>query len=145
MGEPISTAASVVGIVVPAMHYARLLLEDIKNIRGAPDTVAVLQKEIGEVVLASEDLKAVEPSELESLGVATQSVSAIKKCDEACDDFRKQLRHWTKQSPEGVKLTKWGRVKVGFFEAKNINAMHTRLQTCRSTLVSVVTTANLLV
>lgn len=145
MGEPLSTAAGVVGIVVPAMHGTRLLLEDIKKIRGASDTVAGLQKEIEGVFLATEGLKAVKPSELESLGVARQSLSAIETCDEACETFRKKLQRWTKHSPEDGKLSRRDRINVGFFQEESIKALSTRLQTCKTTLISAVSTATLFV
>lgn len=144
MGEPLSTAAGVVGIVVPAMHGTRLLLNDIEKIRGAPATVAELKKELEGVVLATERLKVVEPSELESLGVATQSLSAIKTCDEACETFRKDLQRWTKHSEDG-KLSWRDRINVGFFQDENIKSLSTRLQTCKTTLILAVSTATLFV
>lgn len=143
-GEPLSATASVVGIVVPAMHGTRLLLNDIKKIRGAPETVADLTKELEGVLLATEGLKAVELSELESLGVVKQSLSAIKTADEACEAFRKDLQRWTKHSEDG-KMSWRDRINVGFFQDENIKALSTRLQTCKTTLISAVGTATLFV
>lgn len=144
MGEPLSAAAGVVGIVVPAMHGARLLLNDVEKIREAPKTVAVLKEELEGLVLATEGLKAVEPSELKSLGVAEQSLSAIKTCDEACETFREKLQRWTKHSEDG-KMSRRDRLKVGFFKDKNIQSLSTQLQTCKTTLISAVTNATLFV
>lgn len=144
MPDPLSATASVVGIVVPAMHGTRLLLEDIKKIRKGQETVAGLTKELKDVLSAIEGLKAVELSELESLGVAKQSLSAIKTADEACETFRKDLQRWTKHSEDG-KLSWWDRINVGFFQDENIKSLSTRLQTSKTTLISVVTTATLFV
>lgn len=142
--DPLSATASVVGIVVPAMHGVRLLLNDIKKIRGAPETVAGLTKELEEVLSATKGLEVVEPSELESLGVANQSLSAIKTSDEACETFRKDLQRWTKHSEDG-KLSLRDRINVGFFQDENIKALSARLQTCKTTLLLAVGTATLFV
>lgn len=144
MGDPLGTAAGVVGIVVPAMHATRLLLDDIEKIRGAPATVEGLKKELQGVILATESLQVVKPSELESLGVAKQSLSAIKTCDEACEAFSKDLRRWTKHSEDG-KMSWRDRINVGFFQDENIKSLSTRLQTCKTTLILAVSTATLFV
>ncbi|KAK8093422.1 hypothetical protein PG997_000107 [Apiospora hydei] len=39
MADPLSVAASVVGITVPALHAIRLLLNDLQELRDAPSTV----------------------------------------------------------------------------------------------------------
>lgn len=144
MGEPLSSAAGVVGIVFPAMHGTRQLLNDIEKIRGAPATVAGLKKELEGVFLATERLNKVDPSELIALGVTNQSLSAIKTCDEACDTFRKNLQRWTRHSEDG-KMSWRDRINVGFFQDENIKALSERLQSCKSTLILAVSTANLFV
>lgn len=144
MVDPLGTAAGVVGIVVPAMHATRLLLDDLEKIRGAQATVEGLEKELRGVILATESLNVVKPSELESLGVAKQSLSAIKTCDEACEAFSKDLRRWTKHSEDG-KMSWRDRINVGFFQDENIKSLSTRLQTCKTTLILAVSTATLFV
>lgn len=145
MGEPLSAAAVVVGIVVPAMHGTRLLLNDIEKIREAPATVADLKKDLEGLFLATERLKVVEASELDSLGIAKQSLSgAITTCDEACEIFRKDLQRWTKHSKDG-NLSRWDRINVAFFQDENIKSLSSRLQTCKTTLILAVSTATLFV
>jgi hypothetical protein len=39
MADPLSIAASAVGIIVPALHGTRLLLEDLQQLKNAPKTV----------------------------------------------------------------------------------------------------------
>lgn len=103
-----------------------------------------LHKEIEGVFLDTEGLKAVQPSELESLSVARQSLSAIKICEEARENFRKDLQRWTKHSEDG-KMSRRDRINVGFFQKENIKALSTRLQTCKTTLISAVSSATLFV
>lgn len=144
MGEPLSTAAGVVGIVVPVMHGARLLLDDINKIREVPTTLAELKKDLEGVDLATGALKVVELSELRSLGVAEELLSAIKTCDEACENFRKDLQSWTKHSKEG-KLSRLDRITLGFFKDENIKSLSTRLQNSKTTLTLAVSNATLFV
>lgn len=143
MVEPLSTAASVVGIIVPVMHGIRLLLTDIEKIADAPKTVARLKDDLHGFYLALEGLKAVDPSELESLGVAQLSLSAIKTCNEACETFRKDLQRWTKHSEDG-KLSQWDRLVVGYQDEK-IKSMSKQFQNCKITLLSAVSIATLFV
>lgn len=46
MADPLSVTASIVGIVVPALHGAHLLLADLESISDAPKTVESLKREI---------------------------------------------------------------------------------------------------
>ena len=57
MTDPLSVAASVVGIAIPALHSTRLLLDDLENLKDAPKTVKRLLDEVHSVDAA---LKAVE-------------------------------------------------------------------------------------
>jgi hypothetical protein len=63
MADPLSTAASVVSVVVPALHGERLLLDDIQQIVDAPKVVTTLKEDLGAVDMALEALKAVHSSE----------------------------------------------------------------------------------
>lgn len=144
MGEPVSAAASFIGIIAVGLHGARRLLNDLENIGEAPKAIAGLKEDLRGVEMAIEGLKAVEPSELESLGVAEQSLSAIKTCDKACETFRNDLQRWTKHSEDG-KLSKRDRVKVGYFGNEKIKSLSTQFQNCKMTLISAVSIATLFV
>jgi hypothetical protein len=52
MADPLSIAASVVGVTVPALHGTRLLLDDLQQIRDAPETVQRLKDEVRSVDMA---------------------------------------------------------------------------------------------
>jgi len=49
MTEPLSVAASVVGITAPALHGVRLLLEDLQQLKEAPKTVKRLSQDVQSV------------------------------------------------------------------------------------------------
>ena len=49
MVDPLSVAASVVGIIVPALHGTRLLLDDLERLKDAPKTVKRLTDDVRSV------------------------------------------------------------------------------------------------
>jgi hypothetical protein len=146
MTDPLSIAASIVGVTVPALHGARLLLDDLQKINDAPETVERLQNDVRSVNMALSSLQTVKDREWESLSrtVAEDSKRAISTCRTACDKFRIDLQRWTRHSGDG-KLTWQDRANVGFFKQGRIKTMSEQLQNCKVTINSVVSIATLLV
>lgn len=144
MADPLSIAASVVGITVPALHGTRLLLDDLQNLKDAPKTVKRLVDDVSSVDTALKLLQNVEHREWESLGtnVAEQTKRTIDGCTQACDLFRAYLQRWTRHSEDG-KLAWQDRANVGFFKQGQIKAMSAQLQNCKLTINSVVSIATL--
>jgi hypothetical protein len=146
MAEPLSVAASIVGVTVPALHGTRLLLDDLQGIIDAPKTVESLKEDLRSVDLALKSLQAVHDSEWKSLGetVADESKVAINSCTRACNTFRADLQRWTRHSEEG-KLSWKDRANVGFFKQRQIKSTSEQLQTCKLTINLVVGIATLYV
>ena len=146
MAEPLSVAASIVGVTVPALHGTRLLLDDLQGIIDAPKTVESLKEDLRSVDLALKSLQAVHDSEWKSLGetVADESKVAINSCTTACNTFRADLQRWTRHSEEG-KLSWKDRANVGFFKQRQIKSTSEQLQTCKLTINLVVGIATLYV
>jgi hypothetical protein len=146
MPDPLSVAAGIVGLVVPALHGARLLLDDIHQIRGAPKAVISLKDELRLFEVALKSLQAVEQSEWQSLGstIADQAQLALTSCSTACTLFRDDLHHWTKHSDEGA-LSWRDRVNVGFFKQHRVQALSDQLRNCYKTINFVVSIATLYV
>ena len=143
MPDPLSISASVVGVTVPALHAARLLLDDLRNIRDAPKAVKRLEDDVQSVELALTTLQAVEEREWEVLGtnVTEQSKKTISSCTEACNLFKDKLQRWTKHS-DG-KLAWQDRANVGFFKQAQLKAMAEQLQNCQLSINSIVGIATL--
>jgi hypothetical protein len=144
MADPLSVAASIIGITVPALHGTRLLLDDLEKLKDAPKTVKRLTDEVRAVDIALKLLQGVEDREWQSLGtrVAEQSRTTISGCTEACDLFRADLQRWTRHS-EDRKLTWQDRATVGFFKKDQVKAMSEQLQICKLTIISVASIATL--
>jgi hypothetical protein len=146
MADPLSIGAGVVGIIVPALHGTRLLLDDLRCIIDAPKAIETLKEDLCSVEMALTSLQAVKDVEWELLGnvVVEQSKATINTCTKACDMFQADLQRWTKHSDEG-KLSWQDRANVGFFKQRRIKAISNQLQTCQISINSVVGIATLCV
>lgn len=146
MADPLSIGAGVVGIIVPALHGTRLLLDDLRCIIDTPKAIETLKEDLCSVEMALTSLQAVNDVEWELLGntVVEQSKATINTCTKACDMFRADLQRWTKHSDEG-KLSWQDRTNVGFFKQRRIKAISDQLRTCQISINSVVGVATLCV
>ena len=132
MYDPLSVTAGVVGIIVPALHGTRLLLNDLQELKDAPKTVKRLTDDVDSVYVALELLHSVKMVDWESLGerVNDRSKATISSCTRACDLFRADLQKWTRHS-EGGKLALLDRTTMGFFKKEQVKAISDQLQICK--------------
>jgi hypothetical protein len=144
MADPFSVTAGVIGIVVPALHGVRLLLEDLQQLRDASKTVKRLTENVQAVDTALQLLKGVEEREWKLLGedVAQESKVTISSCTQACNSFRANLQQWTRHSSDG-KLVMQDRAKVALLKKGEINTMVEQLANCKLTINTVVSIATL--
>lgn len=144
MTDPLSITASVMGIVVPALHGTRLLLEDLQQLKDAPKAVKRLVEDVHSVDTALELLKSIEEREWGLLGadVAKQSKTTIRSSTQACNLFRADLQEWTRHSEDG-KLAWLDRANVGFFKKDQVKAMSEQLQSCKLAINLIVGVATL--
>ncbi|KAJ5627886.1 hypothetical protein N7490_010114 [Penicillium lividum] len=142
MADPLSITASVVGIVGPALHGIRLLSEDLKQIKDAPENVAALRESIDSVERSLSSLDKIGDKVWESLGVAENTKTTIKACGDTCNEFRADLQRWTKHS--GASLSLLDRSKIGFWKQHHIRSMEKKLLNCQVTITEVVSIATLI-
>ena len=142
--EPLSITASIVGVTAPALHSIRRLLDDIQMIIDAPEAVDSLRDDLTATEKALASLQTITDSPWGSLGEAVidQSKSATALCLSSCQRFQSALARWTRHSNNG-KLSWQDRVVVGFFKQSQIKSMSEQLQSCKTTLTSVVSIATL--
>jgi hypothetical protein len=144
--EALGVAAGVVGVVGPALHGVRLLVDDIRKIANAPEVLTSLKDELLAVEKALESLRAVSDSQWESLGdtVVAQAKTAIKSCALSCDKFRAALSRWTRHSDvTNGKLSWLDRTTVGFFKESQLKSMTEQVEKCKTTLTWVASVATL--
>lgn len=146
MTEPVGIAASIVGIVVPALHGTRLLLEDLQQLKDAPETVQHLEDDLRTTLTAIASLEAVEEREWKALGtnIAEESKAILGIYKGTCDILRADVQRWTRHSKEG-KLAWQDRASVGFFKHGRIKSMSEKIQSYKTTINSIVSVANLYV
>ncbi|KAH0545322.1 hypothetical protein FGG08_000621 [Glutinoglossum americanum] len=98
MPDPLSVAASIISITVPALYDTRLLV-----IIDAPQAIQSLKDDVASAEMALQSLQAIKDPEWEVLGqtVAGQSKAASKNCARVCGVFRDNLQSWTRHSQEG--------------------------------------------
>ena len=146
MSDPLSIGASVVGIVTAAAHVARLLLDDIQDIKDAPDDIKAIKGDLNVVVGVLGSLEQLPADKWQMLGekIIDLTKAAGKLCEESCTKFQGDLARWTRHS-DGEKLAWQDQVKIGFFKKGQIKSMLALLQSCKGTLSLVLTMASLYV
>jgi len=144
MADPLSVTASIVGIVGPALHATRLLLEDLQQLKDAPKVVKRLVEDVRSVDATLELLQSIEKREWDLLGagVAEQTEATISSSTQACNLFRADLQKWTRHSEDG-KLAWLDRANVGFFKKDQVKAMSEQLQCCKLAINLIVGVATL--
>jgi len=142
--DGVSAAAGIVGLVVPVIHAARILFDDINSILGAPETITLIRQDLESLRKTLAALDTVPPVDLDLLGpkVIIEIKSALNLCNHACVKFSADLRRWTRNLDDG-KLLWLEKVKIGFFKQKRINALSAQLQNWKLTIDQVVNMATL--
>lgn len=135
MAEPLSTAAAIVGLIVPALHGARVLSDDIKNVIDAPKSVQNLKVHVDLLQSSLHSLEGVGKQQWEALGtnVGHRSMAAIENCGKTCEGARDDLREWTKRSSGGKRSWR-EQISLGFFKVTQIKEMDGQLQSCNNSL-----------
>ncbi|KAH7010825.1 uncharacterized protein B0I36DRAFT_400738, partial [Microdochium trichocladiopsis] len=67
--DPLSVIAGVIGIVAPALHVTRLLLNDLRKISEAPSVVSALCEDVSFIEGMLESLEAVSQQQWTALGM----------------------------------------------------------------------------
>lgn len=67
MSDPLSVTASIVSVTVPALYGARLLLNDLRNIIDAPQTIQSLKDDVTSAETALRSLQNIQDTEWMSL------------------------------------------------------------------------------
>lgn len=144
MADPLSITAGVVGIVGPALHATRILLEDLQQLKDAPRTIKRLMDDLQSINKELALLQDIEGTEWKLLGAGVDEYSnaTISSCIQACNLFRIGLQRWTRHSKDG-KLAWQDRASVGFFKKDQVKDMSEQLQSCKLAINSVVSIATL--
>lgn len=140
MTDPLSVAASVVGIAGAALQSIHFLVTTIDRIQDAPKVLKGI----------TSDLKAIEPV-LKDLAAGLQPgdgsppdnrgsniLLAAKNCQDACEDFGDQLTLWMRHSKKD-KMFWLDRWNVAFFGQTTMDIFTGNLRACKETLTIALT------
>ncbi|PTB40448.1 hypothetical protein M441DRAFT_48280 [Trichoderma asperellum CBS 433.97] len=121
--DPLSIAASVIGVVTPALHG---------TIRDAPNAIRLMKDDLLTIDNSLTSLQAVSEQQWKSLGdsVVAQLEPAIELYTNSCDKFRTSLGRWTRHSDDG-KLSWRDQAVVGVLKQGQIKSMSEQLQGCK--------------
>ena len=148
MPEPVlSTASAIVGLVVPALHITRILRDDVKGIKDAPQEIKDLGVDVDSYADCLELLQSVQQQEWDKLGAeaADKTQKAVRSRGDACTGFHTQLKEWTKHSDPNGKLSHRDRFQIGFFEKEQIKGLQRQLQSGKASLNNTIALAGLYV
>lgn len=144
MGDPLSVTAGVMGIVAPALHVSRVLFNDLKSIKDAPDKIKTLTDNINSLTMALTSVESIDDNEWKSLGPALidNAKATITTSTATCERFNADVQKWTKRSKDGS-LSLLDRSMIGFFRQHHLISMSGEIQTCHTKITSVVSIATL--
>lgn len=133
--------------MVPALHITRVLRDDVKRIKDAPQEISDLGIDVDSLADCLELLQSVQQPEWDKLGAdaANKTQKAVRSCEDACAGFHTQLKEWTKHSGNDGKLSRRDRFQIEFFEKEQIKAVQRQLQSGKVSLNNVITVAGLYV
>ncbi|KAF2806533.1 uncharacterized protein BDZ99DRAFT_449343 [Mytilinidion resinicola] len=149
MADPLSVTARVVGITAATLHAIHILIQDIDNIKDAPEaisnitgdpsTVKGILDSLHDALNDAEGLSAPLKAQIGGINIE----NAVRSCQRACTDFQASLKHWMRHSTDDK--TDWrDRLTVGHIRLGKIKALTQQLATCKATISMGLDTANFL-
>lgn len=146
MTDPLSVAAGVTGFITFALHGIRVLLEDLDQIKQAPENVLALREELRSVQRSITSLSSISHNDWNSIdsNITAEAESVIESCGQTCETFRGRIEHWTRHS-SGDKLSVLDRPHIGFFKSSEMKSMQGKLQAFKISIVCVASLATLYV
>lgn len=144
MADPVTLGLGIAGVVGPALHVSRLLLNDLRDIKDAPKNIQALTGGIDSLTRALTSVESIPDGEWASLGpsVIEDAKSTISQSTATCQRFNEDVQGWTHRSQDGS-LSWLNRSKIGFFKKAQMKSMSGEIQTCYTKITSVVSTATL--
>lgn len=147
--DPFSITAGAIGITGFATTSIVQLHSLINSLTEAKDIVTDVASSLANIErplaalerlsISDEATSTAAKEDLKKAGVA----EAVNKCGDACDEFSKNLKKWTKHSST-VRLSLRDRLSVGVWNKEKIRTFRTQLQSCEATVQFAVTSTQLM-
>lgn len=103
MADTVSLDLGIAGVVGPALHVSRLLLNDLRDMKDAPKNIQVLSGSIDSLIRALTSVESIPDGEWASLGpsVIEDAESTISQSTATCQRFNEVIQGWTHRSQDG--------------------------------------------
>jgi hypothetical protein len=139
MADPLSIAASVVGLATAALQTVQFLSKTIDNIRDAPDTIKNVRIDLQAIEPVLRNLSTALQGNDKEILTSDQIKPAVENCERACTAFQSMLDHWMRHSTKDK--TFWvDRWRVGLFGQERIKTFKGQLNDCKGTLTVALST-----
>lgn len=120
---------------IDSLAEAKDVVQDVNsNLEGIQHPLAALEA----LSLCDGATSSAAKADLKKTGV----VEAVNNCGQACDEFTKNLKKWTKHSST-TKMSLSDRLSVGVWNKERIRTFRTQVQTCQATVQFAVTSTQL--
>lgn len=135
--DPFSISVGALGITDFAITSIDLLRDTINGLVEAKDVVQDIASSLEairrplsaleDIGIFDEEVYASAKEDMEKAGVP----EAVNNCGQACDNFTKKLKQWTKHS-SSTKLSLRDRLSVGVWNKERIRTLRAQVQSCQS-------------
>lgn len=135
--DPVSITAATIGITEAALSSISHLRDFISSLAEAREAVQDIASTLEAIQRPLDALKQLQISDsatyaeaktdLEKTGLA----KAVNDCGQACDNFSKRLKKWTKHSSDS-RLSLRDRLSVGVWNKEKIRTFRTQVQSCQA-------------
>lgn len=135
--DPLSITAATIGITEAALSSISHLRgfisslaeakEDVQDIASTLEAIQGPLSALEQIKISDSATYAEAKSDLEKTGLA----EAVNGCGQACANFSKKLRKWTKHSSDS-RLSLRDRLSVGVWNKEKIRTFRTQVQSCQS-------------
>lgn len=146
--DPLSITAATIGITQFALSQIIQLHDTIDKINAVKEELRdiytdlrAIRSPLGaleDIVIENESESRAAKEDLEKTGIA----EAVNQCGDACKDFDKSLRKWTRHSTD-THLSTRDRLVVGLWRKEKVSTFRSRVKSCRETVHFAVASAQL--
>ncbi|KAH7398315.1 hypothetical protein BKA66DRAFT_605413 [Pyrenochaeta sp. MPI-SDFR-AT-0127] len=140
-------AIGITGVTIASVVQLHSLIDSLTEAKNVVADIASSLANIERPLAALEQLSISDEAtstalkeDLKKAGVA----EVVNKCGEACEEFSRNLKKWTKHSSTS-KLSLRDRLSVGVWNKEKIRTFRTQLQSCEATVHFAVTSTQLMV
>ena len=134
--DPVSITAATIGITEAALSSISHLRDFISSLAEAREAVQDIASTLEAIQRPLDALKQLQISDSATYAEAktdleTGLAKAVNDCGQACDNFSKRLKKWTKHSSDS-RLSLRDRLSVGVWNKEKIRTFRTQVQSCQA-------------